>query len=105
MLEKILEHVRRRDSFAFETTLSGRMYAIDNSWRTPILIEGGGHAMSSEKPDSTAGVKERDPDLINAEIALKRAALKARQLAQQAGLGVIVLQDGKIVEERPDHED
>ena len=42
MLEKILEHVRRRDSFAFETTLSGRMYAIDNSWRTPILIEGGG---------------------------------------------------------------
>ncbi|MFZ3115929.1 MAG: AAA family ATPase [Syntrophales bacterium] len=27
MLEEIFEHVRRRDSFAFETTLSGRIYA------------------------------------------------------------------------------
>ena len=27
MLEEIFEHVRRRDSFAFETTLSGRSYA------------------------------------------------------------------------------
>ncbi|MCK9363015.1 MAG: hypothetical protein M0P74_05385 [Syntrophales bacterium] len=60
--------------------------------------------MSSKKPDSTAGEKKRDPDFINAEIALKRAALKARQQAQQAGIGVIVLQDGKIMEERPDHE-
>jgi len=58
--------------------------------------------MSSEKPDSTAGGKERDPDLINAEIALKRAALKARERARQAGIGVIVLKDGKIIEERTD---
>ncbi|MFH0878857.1 MAG: hypothetical protein V2A34_04015 [Lentisphaerota bacterium] len=58
--------------------------------------------MSSEKPIPTAGGKKRDPDFINAEIALKRAARKARQLAQQAGVGVIVLQDGKIIEERPD---
>ncbi|MDP1990783.1 MAG: hypothetical protein Q8K00_07140 [Syntrophales bacterium] len=41
--------------------------------------------MSSEKLDSTAGGKKRDPDFINAEIALKRAARKARQRAQQAG--------------------
>jgi hypothetical protein len=59
--------------------------------------------MSSEKPDSTADTKKRGPDFINAEIALKRAARKARQRAQQAGSGVIVLQDGKIMEERPDH--
>jgi len=58
--------------------------------------------MSSEKQDSPAGGKERDPDFINAEIALKRAARKARELAQQAGIGVIVLQDGKIMEERLD---
>ena len=58
--------------------------------------------MSSKKLDPTKDEK-RDPDFINAEIALKRAALKARQLAQQAGIGVIVLQDGKIMEERPDH--
>ena len=59
--------------------------------------------MSAEKLESIKGEKKRDPDFINAEIALKRAALKARQLAQQAGIGVIVLQDGKIMEERPDH--
>ncbi len=41
--------------------------------------------MSSEKLDSTAGGKKRDPDFINAESALKRAARKARQRAQQAG--------------------
>ena len=46
--------------------------------------------------------KERDPDLINAEVALRRAAQKARQKAGQAGIGVVVVQDGKIVEERPD---
>jgi LDH2 family malate/lactate/ureidoglycolate dehydrogenase len=59
--------------------------------------------MSPKKLDSTADGKKRDPDFINAEIALKRAARKARQRAQQAGVGVIVLQDGKIMEERPDH--
>ncbi|MFZ2398024.1 MAG: hypothetical protein WAW31_05035 [Smithella sp.] len=62
-----------------------------------------GDTMSPKKLDSTAGGKKRDPDFINAEIALKRAARKARQRAQQAGVGVIVLQDGKIMEERPDH--
>lgn len=60
--------------------------------------------MSSEKPVSTDGEKKRDPDFINAEIALKRAARKARQRALQAGIGVIVLQDGQITEERPDTE-
>jgi len=34
MLKEIFEHVRHRDSFAFETTLSGRMYAKHISvWR------------------------------------------------------------------------
>lgn len=59
--------------------------------------------MSSEQLDSTKDEKKRDPDFINAEIALKRAARKARQRAQQAGVGVIVLQDGKIIEDRSDH--
>jgi hypothetical protein len=59
--------------------------------------------MSSKKLDSTKDEKKRDPDFINAEIALNRAARKARQRAQQAGVGVIVLQDGKIMEERPYH--
>ncbi len=46
--------------------------------------------------------KERDPDFVNAETAMKRAALKARQRAAQAGVGVIVMQDGVIIEERSD---
>jgi hypothetical protein len=43
-----------------------------------------------------------DPDFRNAEIAIKRAALKARERAKRFGHGVIIYQDGKIVEEFPD---
>ncbi|HOC58658.1 MAG TPA: hypothetical protein PKN70_01825 [Smithellaceae bacterium] len=58
--------------------------------------------MSARKINVPEKQKERDPDFINAEVALKRAAEKARQRAGQAGIGVVVMQDGKIVEERPD---
>jgi hypothetical protein len=58
--------------------------------------------MSARKINVPEKQKERDPDLINAEVALKRAAQKARQRAGQSGSGVVVVQDGKIVEERPD---
>jgi hypothetical protein len=61
--------------------------------------------MSANKIDSSKDEKNRDPDFINAEIALKRAARKARQRALQAGVGVIVLQGGQIMEERPDQGD
>ena len=47
--------------------------------------------------------RERDPDFVNAEIALKRAAQKARIRAFQAGVGVIVIRDGRITEEWPDN--
>jgi hypothetical protein len=79
MLEEIHSHVRRGASFAFETTLSGRGYAA-------LLPRWQG--------------TERDPDLAAAEIAMKRAAVKARQKARQAGVGVVVWKDGRIVEER-----
>ncbi len=58
--------------------------------------------MSAKKMDVPDKKKKRDPDFINAEIALKRAAQKARVRASQAGVGVIVVQDGRIIEERPD---
>lgn len=58
--------------------------------------------MSARKIDVSGKQKERDPDMINAETALKRAAQRARQRARQAGIGVVVMKDGKIVEERPD---
>lgn len=44
--------------------------------------------------------KKRDPDLAAAEIAMKRAARKARERAKQTGTGVVVLKDGQIVEDR-----
>lgn len=59
--------------------------------------------MIEKKEDVPNEKNERDPDFINAEIALKRAALKARQLAAQAGIGVMVIEDGKIIEEMPDN--
>ena len=56
--------------------------------------------MSKQTVDSGKGNKERDPDLAAAEIAMKRAAAKARQKANQAGAGVVLWKDGQVVEER-----
>lgn len=59
--------------------------------------------MSTKQAKNIGTSESSDPDFINAEIAMKRAAQKARQRARQAGIGVIVMQDGEIVEEKPDH--
>jgi len=58
--------------------------------------------MSAKKIVVPEKQKVRDPDFINAEIAMKRAAQKARLRAGQAGVGVVVVQDGRIIEEQPD---
>lgn len=46
--------------------------------------------------------KERDIDMINAEAALKRASRRARERAWSAGVGVVYLKDGRIVQEMSD---
>ena len=46
---------------------------------------------------------QRDPDLINAEVAMKRAAIKARKLAQMSGTAVVTMKNGVINEEYPRH--
>lgn len=56
--------------------------------------------MSKQTVDSSKGNKKRDPDLAAAEIAMKRAAVKARQKASQVGAGVMLWKDGQVVEER-----
>ena len=58
--------------------------------------------MAVNKVNSSGKSKERDPDLINAEIAMQRAAKRARKRANQTGVGVVFMQDGKIVEEQPE---
>lgn len=55
--------------------------------------------MSKKPMDSSKKQTKRDPDLVAAEIAMKRAAAKARQKAKQVGAGVVVWKDGRIVEE------
>jgi hypothetical protein len=56
--------------------------------------------MSNQSVDPSKKGKKRDPDLAAAEIAMKRAAHKARERAMQMGSGVTVLKDGKIIVER-----
>jgi len=48
------------------------------------------------------GLKERDPDIANVEIALRRAGQRARERAKRAGLKIPVYRDGQVVEEWPD---
>jgi LDH2 family malate/lactate/ureidoglycolate dehydrogenase len=58
--------------------------------------------MRNQTVDAGKKGKKRDPDLAAAEVAMKRAAQKARERARQVGSGVAVLRDGKIVEDRQD---
>ena len=43
-----------------------------------------------------------DPDMRGAEKAIHRAALKARERARRFGHGIIVYENGKMVEKFPD---
>lgn len=61
--------------------------------------------MSEKIMDSGKEPEKRDPDLAAAEIAMKRAAAKARHRAKQVGAGVMVWKDGRIVEERQENHD
>ena len=46
--------------------------------------------------------KSTDPDMQAAPAALFRAAQRAHLIAHQAGTGVVVMRDGKVVEIEPD---
>ena len=56
--------------------------------------------MSSQNQKSTK--KPRDPDLVGAEIALRRAAERVRRRAAETGSAVVVVRDGKVVWEKVD---
>jgi len=51
-------------------------------------------------PQTPQQTPSRDPDLVNAEIALKRAALRAREQAKKNGTVVVISENG-IVKEIP----
>ena len=44
----------------------------------------------------------RDPDLRHSAAALRRAALRARELAQRTGTALVVMRDGKLEWLRPE---
>jgi len=54
---------------------------------------------------NSASKKLDDPDIRLAERALRRAALKARERARRFGHGIIIYENGKIVEKLPDKND
>ena len=56
--------------------------------------------MNSQNQKSTE--KPRDPDLVGAEVALRRAAERVRQRAAETGSAVVVVRDGKVVWEKVD---
>ena len=60
--------------------------------------------MNPEVVDINQSPRAQDADIVNSEIAIHRAAQLARRRAWQAGIGVIVMKDGKIVEEMQDRE-
>ena len=47
---------------------------------------------------------EHDPDLVNAEIALKRAVRLVREEARRSGTALAYVKDGKLKIERPTDE-
>ena len=53
--------------------------------------------MSDESKKDRASA--RDPDLVNSEAALRRAAKRAREQARRTAGYVVVYRDGKIVED------
>ncbi len=58
--------------------------------------------MSINKSDQSKPQHQRDPDLVNAELAMKRAAIKAREAARLTGTAVVIMENGIIREEYPD---
>ena len=56
--------------------------------------------MNNQTANSGKKQKSRDPDFAAAEIAMRRAAQRARERAKRIGAGVVVLKDGQVVEEQ-----
>jgi broad specificity phosphatase PhoE len=55
----------------------------------------------NERMRNSLKSKLNDPDMQAVPRALLRAAQRAREIARQHGTGIIVMRDGRIVEEEP----
>ena len=46
--------------------------------------------------------KINDPDLAKVEVALKRAAIRAREIAKRTNTQLVVFENGRVVRKTPD---
>jgi hypothetical protein len=121
-LAAIAQHVAKRESFAFETTLSGKAYATQIPG-VPALggsvdslrqrgRRAGAHQLERQTMTTPKHVSEPVPsygqvpadanaDFRGSLAAIKRAAVRARQLAEQTGTDLIVVRGGKVVRVPP----
>ena len=58
----------------------------------------------SENQKTPQPKRLNDPDMRGAEKAIHRAALRARERARRFGHGIIIYEEGKIVEKIPEKE-
>ena len=58
--------------------------------------------MSNKNSINGKSAIERDPDLVAAEAAMKRAAFKARMRAREVGTCPVIWENGLIVEDCED---
>ena len=55
-----------------------------------------------ENQETSEPKRLNDPDMRGAEKAILRAALKARERARRFGHGIIVYENGKMIEKLPE---
>ena len=60
--------------------------------------------MQKEQKKAQGPFRLSDPDFRNAELAIRRAAVRARERARRFGHGIVIYEDGKIVEKPVTHE-
>lgn len=81
---------RRRQPLVDEWVL------YDNSGEEPVRLD---EVQVMIKVEKKGQAPERDPDLVNSEAALRRAAQRAREQARRSVGYVVVYRKGKIVED------
>jgi hypothetical protein len=76
----------------------------DNAGDQPVLTDWSGNLMTPPQAPCSDWPPGTDPYFKGSLDALRRAALRARELARQTGTGVVVMRAGRIVYVMPDLE-
>lgn len=58
--------------------------------------------MNTSTSESPKRSRQRHPDLVGAQVALERAARKAREIAKRYGTSIVIVENGQILELGPD---